>query len=197
MKFDSQPWPSSWTQTRLRWTSLPRLQRTFSFRVIVWKLRRIHRFHTGGIAVLVTTRRLFSCVRMFAIIKPILIAAVFICDTDGGGVIVIMQDSITGWWWHTTHLHPPLTHLQWTSSVNLPSYGLVNYSALNFFFISFMCNFQCAFSALTLLFGRQKGHPACKKLIGGMLAWLPVWSEVQICIWPIWCHCHSYLLLHQ
>jgi len=27
-----------------------------------------------------------------------------------------------------------------------------------------------AFSALTLLFGRQKGHPACKKLSGGVLA---------------------------
>jgi len=28
------------------------------------------------------------------------------------------------------------------------------------------------FSALTLLVGRQEGHPACKKLTGGMLAWL-------------------------
>jgi len=27
-----------------------------------------------------------------------------------------------------------------------------------------------AFSALTLLVGRLKGHPACKKLSGGMLA---------------------------
>jgi len=26
---------------------------------------------------------------------------------------------------------------------------------------------------------------------GGMLAWLPVWGEVEICIWPSWCHCHS------
>jgi len=29
-----------------------------------------------------------------------------------------------------------------------------------------------AFSALTLLVGRQEGHAACKKLSGGMLAWL-------------------------
>jgi len=29
-----------------------------------------------------------------------------------------------------------------------------------------------AFSALTLLVGRQEGHPACKKLSAGMLAWL-------------------------
>ena len=37
-----------------------------------------------------------------------------------------------------------------------------------------------AFSALTLLVGRQEGHPACKKLSGGVLSWLSVWSEVQI-----------------
>jgi len=41
-----------------------------------------------------------------------------------------------------------------------------------------------AFSALTLLIGQQEGHPACKKLSGGVLAWLSVWSEVQTCIWP-------------
>jgi len=40
-----------------------------------------------------------------------------------------------------------------------------------------------AFSALTLLVGQQEGHPACKKLSGGVLAWLSVWSKVQTCIW--------------
>ena len=40
-----------------------------------------------------------------------------------------------------------------------------------------------AFSALTLLAaGRQEGHLACKKLSGGVLAWLSVWSYVQTCI---------------
>ena len=48
-----------------------------------------------------------------------------------------------------------------------------------------------SFSALTLLVGRQEGHSACKKLSGGVLAWLSVWSEVQTCIRPSWCHCHS------
>ena len=43
---------------------------------------------------------------------------------------------------------------------------------------------QPVFSALTLLVGRQEGHPACKKLSGGVLAWLSVWSEVQTCMWP-------------
>jgi len=42
-----------------------------------------------------------------------------------------------------------------------------------------------------LLVGRQEGHPAVKKLNGGMLVWYCVWSKVQICIWPNRCHCHS------
>ena len=48
-----------------------------------------------------------------------------------------------------------------------------------------------SFSALTLVVGRQEGHPACRKLSGGVLAWLSLESEVQTCIWPSWCHCHS------
>ena len=41
-----------------------------------------------------------------------------------------------------------------------------------------------AFSVLTLLVGQQEEHMACKKLSGEILAWLSVWSEVQmICIW--------------
>jgi len=58
-----------------------------------------------------------------------------------------------------------------------------NYSSCLFFFFvsSFMFH---AFSALTLLVGWQEEHPACKKLSGGVLAWLSVWSEEQTCIWP-------------
>jgi len=39
---------------------------------------------------------------------------------------------------------------------------------------------RSAFSALTLLAGQQEGHPACKKLSGEVLAWLSVWSDVQM-----------------
>ena len=46
-----------------------------------------------------------------------------------------------------------------------------------------------AFSALTLLDGWQKEHPACKKLSGGVLKWISVRGEVQICIWTSWYHC--------
>jgi len=38
-----------------------------------------------------------------------------------------------------------------------------------------------AFSVVTLLVGRQLGHPACKKVSGEVLAWLSVWSKVQTC----------------
>ena len=65
---------------------------------------------------------------------------------------------------------------------------------LVFLVSTFLVWFCLAFSALTLLVGRQKGHPACKKLSGGVLAWLSAWSEVQTCIRPSWCHCHSLCL---
>jgi len=52
------------------------------------------------------------------------------------------------------------------------------------------CRSFVAFSVMTLLVGWREGHPACKKLCDGVLAWLSVWSEVQTCIWPSWCHCH-------
>jgi len=48
-----------------------------------------------------------------------------------------------------------------------------------------------AFSALKLLVGHQEEHPECKKLCDETLAWLSVWSQVQmIHIWSSSCHCH-------
>jgi len=64
------------------------------------------------------------------------------------------------------------------------------YEKLNFLdvnvFLMYSYSFSAlnSFSALTLLVGWQEGHPACKKLSGGMLVWLSVWSKVQTCIWP-------------
>ena len=42
--------------------------------------------------------------------------------------------------------------------------------------------------------GGRKGIRPVKKLSGGVLAWLSVWSKVQTCICPSWCHCHSLCL---
>ena len=47
-----------------------------------------------------------------------------------------------------------------------------------------------AFSALTLLVGRQEGHPACKKQWWGAGVVICL-KQVQTCIWPSWFHCHS------
>ena len=41
-------------------------------------------------------------------------------------------------------------------------------------YLSVHSNLFFAFSALTLLVGWQERHPACKKLSGGVLAWLSV-----------------------
>ena len=39
--------------------------------------------------------------------------------------------------------------------------------------------------------GGRKGIRPVKNWSGGVLAWSSVWSEVQTCIWPNRCHCHS------
>ena len=38
--------------------------------------------------------------------------------------------------------------------------------------------------------GARKGILSVKNS-GGVLVWSSVWSKVQTCIWPSWCHCHS------
>ena len=62
-------------------------------------------------------------------------------------------------------------------------YAVVGIDVFYFRFYLLYCKHKLAFSALTLLVGWQEGHPACKKLSGGVLAWLSFWSEVQTCIW--------------
>ena len=59
--------------------------------------------------------------------------------------------------------------------------GLLFFSFLNYNHILLLLA-AGAFSALTLLVGRQEGHPACKNTERWVLAWLSVRSEVQTCI---------------
>ena len=44
--------------------------------------------------------------------------------------------------------------------------------------------------------GGRKGIWSVKKLSGRVLAWLSVWSTVQTCIWPSWCHSHPLVPAH-
>ena len=78
-----------------------------------------------------------------------------------------------------------LTTVQRQASTSETSLQLANQVSIH------LCLWYFAFSALTLLVGWQEGRPACKNLSGGVLVWLSVWSIVQTCIWPSWCHCHS------
>jgi len=52
-----------------------------------------------------------------------------------------------------------------------------------------------AFSALTLLVGWQEGHPACKKLTAGVLAWLSV-ARCRLAYGPAYSTATHCLLLH-
>ena len=52
-----------------------------------------------------------------------------------------------------------------------------------------------AFSALTLLVGQQEGHPACKKLSGGILVWLSLWGRCRFAYGPVDATATHFLLL--
>jgi len=61
-----------------------------------------------------------------------------------------------------------------TAIYSVQNTSVWNAEAAVIIIIIIIINFICQHSALTLLVGRQEGHPACKKLIGGVLAWLSV-----------------------
>jgi len=71
-----------------------------------------------------------------------------------------------------------------TLTTRLRSHPILPWLPLPFYTLCILCIQVVAFSALTLLVGRQEGHRACKKWSGEVLAWLSVWNEVQTCIWP-------------
>ena len=53
-----------------------------------------------------------------------------------------------------------------------------------------LCWFSVDCVPLVLLVWWQEGHPVCKKL-KWWGAGVVVWSKMQTCIRPSWCHCHS------
>jgi len=72
---------------------------------------------------------------------------------------------------------PPFPSPSSVRPISFPSISSFSFSPSPAFFYSptfpsiFPFSF-IAFSALTLLVGRQEGHPACRKLSGQVLAWL-------------------------
>jgi len=85
--------------------------------------------------------------------------------------------SQVSWPYHTLHGVHGILCEQFLSSHDIIGIGChFNEHSLYSEFVSDIYDIICAFSALTLLVGRQEGHPACKKLSGGVLVWLSVWS---------------------
>jgi len=74
--------------------------------------------------------------------------------------------------------HPALSQIEWVNSRN--DFGhddsTINIGMVIIIIINTIC--------MTLLVGQQEGHPAYKKLTGGVLAWLHVGSKLQTCILP-------------
>ena len=87
--------------------------------------------------------------------------------------------SLSGWVPLFAVLVAPLVEAMHVPYVGRRKTWIVGAQAFIYLFNKFT-----AFSALTLLVGQQEGHPVCKKLSAGVLAWLSVWSEVQACISP-------------
>ena len=109
-------------------------------------------------------------------------------DIYNSSVIGLFMTPVERWKTRSHHgwVHIFITHCP-TITLQLHNFYLLSTCTSSFCTVVL----QFAFSALTLLVGRQEGHPACKKQSGGVLAWLSVWSKLQTCIWPSWCHCHS------
>ena len=61
------------------------------------------------------------------------------------------------------------TWYQYTTAISLPTQWLTVQRFYIHYYNRFTALWILSFSALTLLVGWQEGHPACKKLSGGML----------------------------
>ena len=92
--------------------------------------------------------------------------------------------------------------VSWHFRIGLSCLCLVSFVHMDLFWLQNIWNFVVVFvECLSVvpsvlwccwnLVGWQVGHPACKKQSGGVLVWLCVWSTLQTCVWPSWCHCHS------
>jgi len=59
-------------------------------------------------------------------------------------------------------------------------------------FFIFLHHFLCfCLQCFDTVGSASEEHPACKKLSDEVLAWLSVWSKLQmVCIWSSWCHFH-------
>ena len=72
-------------------------------------------------------------------------------------------------------------------------YRWMNHLKMSFLFrcLNFNNLSNSAFSALTLLVGRQEGHPACKNIrVVGCWCGCLSGAGCRLALWPSWCRCH-------
>jgi len=50
-----------------------------------------------------------------------------------------------------------------------------------------VCVYSCEYANMLMVCE----YDASNALLVPSVLWLSVWSEVQTCLWPSWCHCHS------
>jgi len=85
---------------------------------------------------------------------------------------------------------------KWKNCENRLTFKEVMGKSLVSCFFETQCNIILYYIVVSSVFwrcwlGGRKGHPVYKNISGGVLVWLSVWSEVQTCIRPSWCHCYS------
>ena len=82
----------------------------------------------------------------------------------------------------------------WLTAVYFVVDMLLEVVVVVWFYFSFLFQSGILMASVAVFPTLLVGH-ACKDLSGRVLVLLSVWSKVQTCIWPSWCHCHSLLLL--
>ena len=90
--------------------------------------------------------------------------------------------------YNSYNIGPSSSHCYFGMYLLTPNHG-VNFQPLQWFPEKFQV-LEVPLVLWRLVVRQYERHLACKKLSGGMLAWLSVWGEVQTCIWSSCCNCH-------
>ena len=102
--------------------------------------------------------------------------------SEGGGQIILYRHIFQTQKLWTAGREILISRTKWTNCWS-SEYNFIKHSSLQ------LSESDIAFSALTLLVGQQEGHQASKKRV--VRCWCGyLWSEVQTCLSPSWCHCH-------
>ena len=89
------------------------------------------------------------------------------------------------------HLHATKNNSSWQKHLKIVVIIGISLSLLTEQVIHSLKKHLIAFSDLTLLVGRQEGHPACKNWVVGCWHGYLSGGSCRLALCPSWCHCHS------